>query len=50
MDSVELFESDDSSLWEDALNAYSKVLRKKASEKTKYAKSKSSDLVELDEW
>lgn len=46
----ELFRSEDCSLWEGALDAYSEVLRKKVSEKSKNSKSKANDLVELDEW
>ena len=46
----ELFGSDDSSLWECALDSYFKVLQGRASEKSKNTKSKPSDLVVLDEW
>jgi len=45
-----LFQSNDNSLWGAALEAYSPVIQKKAAEKGKSSKSKTKELLELDNW
>ena len=48
--SLLLFPSNDVALWGVALDAYSTVMQKKAAEKGKSSKSKTKELLELDNW